>query len=851
MKQNNFIKLLFWSFIMTCGIVLASAVDAAASHFRYGNITWRRDMPNNPNRVIFTITQSFRSSYYGTSRVTPGSIISDGYFYAGNGYNSSLRMTVTSVNTVEDWFMGEATIAVDYDSIPANYTAYFSSCCRIGTLSNNANGSYQISTNVTVGNSNDAPVVSLPPYLNIAVGQSQATYQLAANDPNGDPLVYSMTPNGGFGAGSVQSNLVSVSPSGLLSINTQGLNIGRLINTNVTITDSKGATVMTDFIIKITETSTPPVFNYGVTPANSFVYKIAPNDTLSINVEANDADAGNIVSISAVGVPVGAAYSNASGNPATGSFSWVPTLNNLGTYVLNFTATDNIGVSSNTIVNVVVSAAPSFVSPTPGTNSVLCTAPGTAIQFSTLARDPDTTDMVTLNVTSGWRDGMTFSNPLPYTNQATASSDFSWTPADSQWGIHSLVLSAKDRYDDSVANTIHLIVNNPPVITSSPITNVNVNALYQYTLTTSDVDAIYGDSVKMEVANLPSFLTAVDNGDGTVTISGTPTIADTGSHNILIEMQDKTNHFRGTHCGHATQIFVLEVKPCDLTTSINIDSSHNIPNHPNNTIFTGYGRQDVVLGAISNGAQPIAYLWSTGDSTQTATMEPDTTTTYTVYITDAYGCTDSAEFTIYVEDIDCTPEPRNKCHNHGHKGGKKGHQHGKDKGRNHQQLACKHKGNKHGRHHGKKCHQHENSKNNNCDRDCKHSAEYRITKVTMCHTSGRKTQEICVDIRAVAAHLAHGDKLGSCGSGTDMAIKLNETFEMNLYPNPASDNITLEFSSAINGSVKVIDALGRVVISQNVIDAQTTLDIKQLVTGVYQVIVYCDNAQFKGKFVKQ
>lgn len=63
-------------------------------------------------------------------------------------------------------------------------------------------------------------------------------------------------------------------------------------------------------------------------------------------------------------------------------------------------------------------------------------------------------------------------------------------------------------------------VNEAPVFTSSPVTNIEANQPYTYTVTTSDPE---NDPLTLSANTLPSWLTFVDNGDGTATVSGTPT----------------------------------------------------------------------------------------------------------------------------------------------------------------------------------------------------------------------------------------------------------------------------------------------------------------------------------------
>lgn len=71
-----------------------------------------------------------------------------------------------------------------------------------------------------------------------------------------------------------------------------------------------------------------------------------------------------------------------------------------------------------------------------------------------------------------------------------------------------------------------------------------------------------------------------------------------------------------------------------------------------NTIFLGYGPQSLQLTAsVPTGFPPYTYAWSTGATGNAITVSPDTTTTYTVTIKNAFGCAVDVKQTINVKDI--------------------------------------------------------------------------------------------------------------------------------------------------------------------------------------------------------
>ncbi len=69
-----------------------------------------------------------------------------------------------------------------------------------------------------------------------------------------------------------------------------------------------------------------------------------------------------------------------------------------------------------------------------------------------------------------------------------------------------------------------------------------------------------------------------------------------------------------------------------------------------------------------------------------------------------------------------------------------------------------------------------------------------------------------------------------------------KTNGMQLYPNPSSTNITLKLEKGINASILVIDATGKIVMTSAINGTTSTLNVEQLPSGIYQVIIPGTNA---------
>ena len=61
---------------------------------------------------------------------------------------------------------------------------------------------------------------------------------------------------------------------------------------------------------------------------------------------------------------------------------------------------------------------------------------------------------------------------------------------------------------------------------------------YTYAITTTDPDLPYGDVLTVTAPVKPAWLTLTDHGNGTATLSGTPTNAHIGSHPLTLQVTD-------------------------------------------------------------------------------------------------------------------------------------------------------------------------------------------------------------------------------------------------------------------------------------------------------------------------
>lgn len=91
-----------------------------------------------------------------------------------------------------------------------------------------------------------------------------------------------------------------------------------------------------------------------------------------------------------------------------------------------------------------------------------------------------------------------------------------------------------------------------------------------------------------------------------------------------------------------------------------------------------------------------------------------------------------------------------------------------------------------------------------------------------------------------------------CASGPcSIGIQENETGDLRVVPNPATENISMQLPAADAGTVSVIDVTGRVVLTQVANTSLVTIDISSLNCGVYTILYSGSQFQYNGVFVKE
>ncbi|WP_116127175.1 T9SS type A sorting domain-containing protein [Lewinella sp. IMCC34183] len=545
-----------------------------ATHFRFGSISWRH---LGGTTVEFKIKQSWRTAYgpfgiTGTPALGSQTPTFVDNLRFGDGTNQDFRLTVTAVNPVEGWFFGETTIVHTYPSA-AEFTAFFSACCRIGGISNAPEGDWYVETNVDLsGNNfgNDSPTINVPPIVNLVAG-ANSSFLVRAVDPDNDNLRFRSPTSREYRSGNLSRQTVSA--GGQVTLNTSGAAIGNLFTAIVVVEDldqngNPKSKSMVDFLVRIVDSSTPPQFDYTVTPPDSSIFDVRPGQPINFTVRATDIDPGSNVTLNAVGAPPGSSFTPelpSQGNPVIADFNWTPTVTDIGSSVITITATDDGGTQTITNVSILVSQRPTFdVPPTPATSDHNVVAPGETLQFTVQASDLDPSDPVSITQAKHKMSGVdfialgaTFTPALPTPPSNPTATLFSWTPTPAQWGHQHVIFTAEDSYTETTTHEVSILVNTTPTFTSTPVTMATVGQPYTYAITAEDPDIPFGDMLEIIGLNLPGWLTLTDNGDGTATLSGTPATGDIGTYDLTVEAHD-INHHQNVP-GIPRQIFQIEV----------------------------------------------------------------------------------------------------------------------------------------------------------------------------------------------------------------------------------------------------------------------------------------------------
>ncbi len=298
--------------------------------------------------------------------------------------------------------------------------------------------------------------------------------------------------------------------------------------------------------ITVAEVNQPPL----LAPIGN---KIVMSGTLlSFTATASDVDipSNTLTFTLDAGAPAGASI-----DPASGGFTWAPTMT--GEYPITIRVTDD--------------GSPALDDAETITVTVAITVPNIAPVLNPVG-DKHVDELVTLVFTAIATDAN--SDPLTFTLDAgsagsiTPAGTFTWTPGEADGpGAYTATVRVSDgELEDYETITITVSeVNAAPEFTSAPPTVAAQDIPYTYTVRAADVD-LPANVLTITAPVKPAWLTLTPAGNGTAALAGTPSSAELGAHPVTLQVSDAGGLVD-------TQSFTITVVPtvCVQITDVRLD----------------------------------------------------------------------------------------------------------------------------------------------------------------------------------------------------------------------------------------------------------------------------------------
>jgi hypothetical protein len=288
---------------------------------------------------------------------------------------------------------------------------------------------------------------------------------------------------------------------------------------------------------------------------------IDENKELTFNITASDPDvedAGKF-QITALDLPVGATFDS-----PTASFKWLPTFEQSGEYVVTFTNTDPVGLSSSKKANIKVN----HVNRTPVFNPLTAQSVAENTLLSYIipnGSDPDKEDANILEYTAlNLPEGALF-------DQSTMT--LTWTPTFEQSGEYTSTITLADgefTVEQPLPMTV-IHVNRPPEMQIVKPQNIDENKQLQFSVISSDPDKEDAGKTILMSSELPQGAT-FDSQSGS--FSWKPTYEQSGEYSVTFKIEDPA----GLNIGQTTTINVNHVNRAPVLNPVTVQTTQeNIP----------------------------------------------------------------------------------------------------------------------------------------------------------------------------------------------------------------------------------------------------------------------------------
>lgn len=370
---------------------------------------------------------------------------------------------------------------------------------------------------VTVTTPNTPPViVSSAPVVGY-VGKGFA-YDLIAQDAEGESIAFVLA-NG-------PTNATLDPDSGQLRWTPSAGDIDD-VDFTVVARDASGAASIQHFNVSI-EADQPGAMPFDITPPRQ-------------NVGLGQNYASRVLGVDQLNRPL--SWTKTSG-PASltvnenGEISWTAGASDLGPNTIELTATNVDGETEGYSFTINVAGQPVLNAPEIVSEPTLSTIIGASYSYDVEVQDTeDNLFAFTL-----------LEAPLGMSIDASRGT-IRWTPAADQSGETNITIEATDPDGLTATQTFKLSVSRfggPPIITSTPPTEVNIGGTYLYSVVAEDAE---GDPLTYRLLTAPAGVSIVET---TGEISWTPTTDQLGQQEIVIEVSDGVG-------GATTQAFAILV----------------------------------------------------------------------------------------------------------------------------------------------------------------------------------------------------------------------------------------------------------------------------------------------------
>jgi gliding motility-associated-like protein len=573
---------------------------------------------------------------------------------------------------VQEWvYSGIVTV------IPAtDWVFSFDYCCRNAAITTIVNpGGQNIHIESTLDNlnfpCNSSPVFSTKPIPFVCLNQNY-TFNHGASDPDGDFISYELvTPMNGYGtfvtylAAYTFSQPLSSNPLMQFDTLTGDINMNPTM-LEVTILAVKVkhwhnnqlvGYVIRDIQLRTMNCTNSYPFSFGINGNGNYITSACVGSPMIFNIYTDDPDTSQILTLTwNNGIP-GASFIIAGTPHPVGTFSWTPTLNDIGTHCFTYTITDN-NCPINGSVSYAVCLNVSSLGVTVTTSSANCGASNGNVLASVTGGSPPysyhwlpcgcnnnplnglhagtytviTTDSKgctssdTAVVAIGAAPGNFIMNYTPATcfglNDGTASANanggqppytYLWSNGDTTQTITGL---APGNYLVTVT-TAQGCVKTDSILITQPV---------QLLSSVSQQDAMcYGESNGSASATASGgtapYSYSWNNGESTQTITGL------ASGNYFVTVTD------ANHCTSIQNVFIGQPAPLVLSIfSLTPISCYG-------------GSNGTATAATYGGIPPYSYLWNNGQTSQTATGL--SSGNYLVTVLDSAGCTSIVSLNIF------------------------------------------------------------------------------------------------------------------------------------------------------------------------------------------------------------